>query len=323
MVIRRFLVSVIQKTLASINGNFLIVVSVISGSSVVIYVLIKSDQNGLSRVKQAVGSGILSTMLVFVPLETLSQNNGIPPSINHLVKSSRHETTQIRIRGGDGHLPGQPGKFGPGSKARGAAKANHVGKTPSIFVESFTTKPSVCYHNHNLSGKNLAKTKSLFVQGETNNDNNDNNDHSKPFSSYHGGPSPYRDAFDYEANAKKNIDFSNSKNLNHSFDKHAKDCFNISKNRNKSSLEDFTIAIQDYIESPQTVRINGSFRYERPAYHYKDPDQNLVVSVDARTNEYISSRNATKEQLADLEYDGNIGLDSRPLMVLRLRSPKE
>ena len=79
------------------------------------------------------------------------------------------------------------------------------------------------------------------------------------------------------------------------------------------------------IESPETERINGSYRYETPAYHYKKPDEDLIVTVNATTNKYISVRNATDFQLEKLEIDGNLGYDSRPPMslTLRLRGPKQ
>ena len=58
----------------------------------------------------------------------------------------------------------------------------------------------------------------------------------------------------------------------------------------------------------------------------KKPNENLVVTVDARTNECISVRNATAFQLEKMKEneDGNLGLDSRPPMsvILRLRGPK-
>lgn len=64
--------------------------------------------------------------------------------------------------------------------------------------------------------------------------------------------------------------------------------------------------------------------YQTPAYHYKKPDEDLIVTVNATNNEYISVRNATDFQLEKLEIDGNLGYDSRPSMslTLRLRGPK-
>ena len=77
--------------------------------------------------------------------------------------------------------------------------------------------------------------------------------------------------------------------------------------------------IRDYIESPKTERINGSYQYKTPAYHYKKPGEDLIVTVNATNNEYVSVRNASDSQLEKMDVDGNIGLDSRPDMVLLLR----
>ena len=81
--------------------------------------------------------------------------------------------------------------------------------------------------------------------------------------------------------------------------------------------------IRYYLESAETERINGSYSYETPAYHYKKPDEDLIVTVNATNNEYISVRNATDFQLEKLEIDGNLGYDSRPSMSLKLRGPKQ
>ena len=45
--------------------------------------------------------------------------------------------------------------------------------------------------------------------------------------------------------------------MNYSFDNHAKKCFGIQENRNNESLKKFEKEIRDYIESPETKRING------------------------------------------------------------------
>ena len=70
---------------------------------------------------------------------------------------------------------------------------------------------------------------------------------------------------------------------------------------------------------PETERINGSYRYELPTYHSKKPDEDLVVTVNAITNKYISVRNETDFQLQKLAIDGNLDYDSRPSMSLTLR----
>jgi hypothetical protein len=99
----------------------------------------------------------------------------------------------------------------------------------------------------------------------------------------------------------------------------------MTENRNKPNQQIFQDKIQNYIQSPETVRIDGSYRYETPAYHYKKPKEDLIVTVNATNNEYISVRNATKPQLEKVKIDGNLGYDSRPSMsvTLRLRGPKQ
>lgn len=93
----------------------------------------------------------------------------------------------------------------------------------------------------------------------------------------------------------------------------------MESNRNKQSKQEFIKRTQAHIQSPDTKKINGSYRYADPAYHYIKDD--LVVTVNATDNEFISVRNATKSQLENLQMDGNLGLDTRPVMVLRLRGP--
>ena len=112
--------------------------------------------------------------------------------------------------------------------------------------------------------------------------------------------------------------------MSHSYDGHAETCFGMKKNRKKESLQKFEENVRDSIESFETERINGSYRYETPAYHSKKPNQDLIVTVNATNNESISVRNGTDFQLGKLKIDGNLGYDSRPSMslTLRLRGPK-
>ena len=90
-------------------------------------------------------------------------------------------------------------------------------------------------------------------------------------------------------------------------------------NRNKQNKQEFVKRNHNHVQSPETKKINGSYRYVDPAYHYIKDD--LIVTVNATNDECISVRNATKSQLEKLEIDGNLGLDTRPLMVLRLQGP--
>ena len=101
--------------------------------------------------------------------------------------------------------------------------------------------------------------------------------------------------------------------------------FGMKQNRNKKSLQEFENNLQNYIESPDTKRIPGSYRYETPAYHYKKPNEDLIVTVNATDNTYISVRNATDFQLEKLKIDGNLSYDNRPTrsLTLRLQGPKQ
>jgi hypothetical protein len=96
----------------------------------------------------------------------------------------------------------------------------------------------------------------------------------------------------------------------------------MQENRNKQNLEKFERKIRDLIESPETEKINGSYRYETPAYFYKEKDGNLVTIVNATDNSIITIVNATKSQLDSIRDDNNFGLDTRQSMQLRLRGPK-
>lgn len=69
-------------------------------------------------------------------------------------------------------------------------------------------------------------------------------------------------------------------------------------NRNKPNKQEFIKRNQNHIQSPETKKINGSYRYADPAYHYIQGD--LVVTVNATNNDFISVRNATKSQLEKL-----------------------
>lgn len=97
--------------------------------------------------------------------------------------------------------------------------------------------------------------------------------------------------------------------MNHSYEGHAKKCFGMKQNRNKESLKEFERKTCNYIESPETERIKGSYRYETAAYHYKKPDENLIVTVNATNNKYISVINAI----------GLSSLSQAPIMKLDTR----
>ena len=224
-------------------------------------------------------------------------------------------------------------KSGPGARAKADARRNaKAGKFSSGSTiipggDALVPQNTYCRYHQNapLSCKPRVKLADGPFQGDGDNNQpppeNGNFDASK----YKGGPSPFK-KYDYDNSdhTRENTDFSNKRRMSHSYDGHAEKCFGIQENRNKENLQKFEKNIRDYIESPETERINGSYRYETPAYHYKKPYEDLIVTVNATNNEYISARNATDFQLEKLEIDGNLGYDSRPSMslTLRLRGPK-
>ena len=247
------------------------------------------------------------------------------------VRKHQNQTSEalkpaLKVRSGD------LGKSGPRARAKADAKAN-ASRTGSILLPGaygYVPSQGYClYHgNQPRSCKPIVKvSKNQFQpKDEGNNNNPPPEDGQFDASQYKSGPSPFKD-FDYDNknHNRENVHFSNQKRMNHSYDGHAEKCFGMQENRNKESLKKFEGKIQDYIQSPETERINGSYRYETPAYHYKKPDEDLIVTVNATNNEYISVRNATDFQLEKLEIDGNLGYDSRPSMslTLRLRGPKQ
>ena len=132
--------------------------------------------------------------------------------------------------------------------------------------------------------------------------------------------------FDYDNPnyTRENTDFSSQKRMNHAYDRHAEKCFGMKENRNKENLKEFGGKARSFIESPETEKINGSYRYETPAYFYKEKDGNLVAIVNATDNSFITVVNATESQLKSIQEYQNFGLDTRPSMqlTLRLRGPK-
>jgi len=135
-------------------------------------------------------------------------------------------------------------------------------------------------------------------------------------SEYKGGPNLFIDKFDYDNpnHTRENTDFSSQKCMNHAYDRHAKKCFGMKENRNKESLKKFKGKARSFIESPETEKINGSYRYETPAYFYKEKDGNLVAIVNATDNSFITVVNGTESQLKSIQENNNFGLDTRPSM---------
>lgn len=142
---------------------------------------------------------------------------------------------------------------------------------------------------------------------------------------YKGGPPPFENFnYDNPTHTRENVKFSSQKRKNHMYNRHAKKCFGITENRNNESLKKFEVKSRAFIESPETEKINGSYRYETPAYIYKEKDGNLVAIVNATDNTPITIVNATQSQLDSIRDNKNFGLDTRPSMelTLRLRGPK-
>lgn len=216
-------------------------------------------------------------------------------------------------------------KFGPGSKARGAARGNgRKARNSSIFANAFV--PQQTYYQYYksdppLSYKQMAKLSDSPFQGNSDNHQPPSEDGKFDASQYRSGPSSFK-KHEYEdpAVVAQNIGFNQPKRLNKSYDKHAKDCFNIMENRNKENLENFKGDIQNLAQSTDKV-YKGSYRYQDPAYIFlKEIDEKMTaVIVNVTDGEYVTSINPTDTQIEDLESNGNIGLDTCPSMQLKLR----
>lgn len=249
---------------------------------------------------------------------------------NQQNKPSEALKSTLEIRSGDlgkGSSPGSRAK----ADARRNAKAGKYSSGSTIIPGADALVPQNTYCRYHQNAPLFCKPRVKLADGpfQGDGDNNQPPPENGNFdaSKYKGGSSPFIDKFDYDNpnHTRENTDFSNKRRMSHSYDGHAEKCFGIKENRNKENLQKFEKNVRDYIESPETERINGSYRYKTPAYHYKKPDEDLIVTVNATNNEYISVRNATDFQLEKLEIDGNLGYDSRPSMslTLRLRGPKQ
>jgi hypothetical protein len=252
-----------------------------------------------------------------------SQKNGEEINVSS-VQPSEALKSALLVRSGD------LAKSGPGSRAKADARRHAKTGSSSIFVNSFVPQSTYCHYHENapLSCKTRVKlSDNQFQPKDDGSEMYDQNGNSKfDPKDYKGGPPPFEN-FDYDNSnhTRKNVYFSNERRMNHSYDGHAEKCFDMTENRNKPNQQRFQDKIENYIQSPETERIDGSYRYETPAYHYKKPGEDLIITVNATNNEYISVRNATDFQLEKVEIDGNLGYDSRPSMsvTLRLRGPKQ
>ena len=142
----------------------------------------------------------------------------------------------------------------------------------------------------------------------------------KGFENFRGGPNPYKFKYSYnvQEDTRESTIFT-PRLLNHSFDGHAIKCFNITGNRNKQTLKAFENANRSFIESTGTQLTTGSYRYETPAFIYTQDGTDLIVVVNATNNHFITVINGTESQHMNIQLNYNVGLDTRPLLKLRLR----
>ncbi len=239
-----------------------------------------------------------------------SQGHFKKPSGGELNGSKRNNFASPR-----GFIKGKPNtgaqreqtRFGgKGNPSSGGSGANLDAKVPGIKE---TENPHYDHHS-NYQKKKKKSAEQCELEEITNFDS----------SQYKGGPNPFVDKFDYDNSnhTRKNTNFSSQKRMNHAYDRHAEKCFDLKENRNKRNLKKFEGKTRSFIESPETEKINGSYRYETPAYLYKEKEGNLVV-VNATDNSFITIVNATESQLESRRDNQNFGLDTRPSMQLKLR----
>lgn len=155
-------------------------------------------------------------------------------------KSSIEKIIQISP-GGD-----IPSKSGPGARAKANARRNaRAGKFSSGSslipgADGFVPKnPYSPYQKYDLgSCKPIVKVApNPFFNDGSNGNNNQPPPENFDSSKYKGGPSPFKE-YEYKdpAAVAQKIGFNKLKRLNKSYDKHAKDCFGITENRNKENL---------------------------------------------------------------------------------------
>jgi hypothetical protein len=244
-------------------------------------------------------------------------------------KEQNQTSEALKVRSGD------LGKSGPGSKAKADSRRNFKagkfssGSTIIQGANGFVPQQTYCHYHKSdppLSCKTSVKVSDSPFQGDGDNNQPPPEGTNFDASQYKDGPNPFLDKFDYDNpnHTRENTDFSSQKRMNHAYDRHAEKCFGMKENRNKESLKKFEGNARGFIESPETEKINGSYRYETPAYFYKEKDGNLVTIVNATDNSFITVVNATESQLNSIGDNKNFGLDTRPSMelTLRLRGPK-
>ena len=294
----------------------------------------KSRRKSSGRKRRIFASAVLAGNLFFGNLKPNDiKTNTTPLSHEKVISNQQNQPSEalksaLKIRSGDSS------KTGPGARAKADARRNakagkySSGSTIILGADGFVPQNTYCRYHENapLSCKTGVKVSDGPFQGNGGNDQPPPENPKFDSSHYKGGPNPFIDKFDYDNPnyTRENTDFSSQKRINHAYDRHAEKCFGMKENRNKENLQKFEGKARRFIESPGTEKINGSYRYETPAYFYKEKDGNLVAIVNATDNSFITVVNATESQLKSIQEDHNFGLDTRPSMqlTLRLRGPK-
>ena len=90
------------------------------------------------------------------------------------------------------------------------------------------------------------------------------------------------------------------------FDKHGAD-FGVTGNWNPSKADEIIEAISNHVHSPNTQRIQGTYRWNIPGYHYYDPTTGLWTFTDLDGN-FVTGWNIhnSPQQLNDLLTKGNV-----------------
>ena len=272
----------------------------------------KNDTQSVNLIKLKTGSG---TVLVVR---------------KHQNQTSEASKSALEVRCGDFRKSGAGGRAKADARRNARARKYSSGSTLIPGADALVPQNTYCRYHQNapLSCKPRVKLADGPFQGDGDNNQPPPENGNFDSSQYKGGPNPFLDKFDYDNpnqnHTRENTYFSSQKRMNHAYDRHAEKCFGMKKNRNKENLKEFEGKARSFIESPKTEKINGSYRYETPAYFYKEKDGNLVAIVNATDNSFITVVNATESQLESIQYDHNFGLDTRPSMQLqlRLRGPK-
>ena len=241
---------------------------------------------------------------------------------------SKSSQQVLLVRSGDIQNPKSRlalGKTGPGPKAKARANKNWQTKKPtsSLSVNAFKPQQSCNFgrtHSHFHSKTGVKVKNNPFENNQNNHGYSTSLQENKGFENFRGGPNPYKFKYSYnvQEDTRESTIFT-PRLLNHSFDGHAIKCFNITGNRNKQTLKAFENANRSSIESTGTQLTTGSYRYETPAFIYTQDGTDLIVVVNATNNHFITVINGTESQHMNIQLNYNVGLDTRPLLKLRLR----